>query len=92
MAGCIRDDEFAARGREIAVGYVNGDALLAFGPQPVGEQRKINGPGGAIDAAFFHGGELIFVNGLGIVEQAPDERGFAVVHTASSGETQQILL
>ena len=53
-----------ARSRNSAVGHVNRDALLAFGAQPVGEHNeKINlARFSAIDAAFFTGRELIFVD------------------------------
>ena len=42
VAGSIGDDEFAARSREIAIGDVDGDALLAFGAQAIGEQGEID--------------------------------------------------
>ena len=78
------------RGRgKIAVGDVDGDALLALGAQAVGEQRKIDRAAGAIDLALLHGGELIFEDGLAVVEQAADQRGFAVVDAAGGGEAQQ---
>ncbi len=80
------------RGRfKIAVGDVDGNALLALGAQAVGEQRKIHRARRAIDAALFYGGELILEDGFGIVQQAADERRFAVVHAARRGEAQQIL-
>ena len=78
------------RGRgEIAVGDVDGDALLAFGAQAVGEQREIDRAAGAIDFALLHGGELVFEDGLAVVEQAADQGGFAVVDAAGGGEAQQ---
>ena len=57
VARRVRDDEFAARRFEIAVGDVDGDALLALGAQAVGEQRKIDRARGAIDAALLYRGE-----------------------------------
>ena len=36
----VGDDELALVGREVAVGDVDGDALLALGLEAVGEQRK----------------------------------------------------
>ena len=42
VARRVRDDEFPARRFKIAVGHVDGDALLALGAQAVGEQRKIH--------------------------------------------------
>jgi hypothetical protein len=41
VAGGVGDDELAPRRREVAVGDVDGDALLALGPQAVGEQRQV---------------------------------------------------
>ena len=48
VAGRVGQDELASRGREVAVGDVDGDALLALGPQPVGEEREVNRPGGLV--------------------------------------------
>jgi hypothetical protein len=50
VAGRVRDDELAPRRREVAVRDVDRDALLALGPQAVGEQRQVDvvvalGPG-----------------------------------------------
>ena len=59
VARRIRDDEFPARRFKIAVGDVDGDALLALGAQAVGEQRKIHRARRAIDAAVFYRGELV---------------------------------
>ena len=39
MAGRVANDEFARLGGEVAVGHVDGDALLALGAQAVGEER-----------------------------------------------------
>ena len=41
VARRIGDDEFAARRREIAIGDVDGDLLLALGLQAVDEQREV---------------------------------------------------
>ena len=42
VPGRIGDDEGAARGREKAIGDVDGDALLALGLEPVDQQREID--------------------------------------------------
>jgi hypothetical protein len=52
VAGRIGDDELAFRRGEIAIGDVDGDALLALGAQAVGEQREIDGPAAAVGEAF----------------------------------------
>ena len=42
VAGRVGDDEGAPRGREIAIGDVDGDALLALGLEPVDQQREVD--------------------------------------------------
>jgi hypothetical protein len=41
VARRVGDDELAPRRREVAVGDVDGDALLALGFEAVGEQREV---------------------------------------------------
>ena len=79
------------RRREVAIGDVDGDALLALGAQAVGEQREIDlaRRGGAF---AFDRPHLVFVDRLRVVEQAADQRRLAVVHAARGREAQQILL
>ena len=91
VARRVRNDELAARRGEVAIGNIDGDALLALGAQAVGEQRKIDlaGRGGSL---AFNGAHLVFVDRLRVVEQAADERGLAVVDAAGGGEAQQIFL
>ena len=43
VAGGVGDDELALGCGEVAVGDVDGDALLALGAQAVGEQREVGG-------------------------------------------------
>src|SRR6267378_3395782 len=90
MPGRVGDDKFAARGREIPVRHVDGNALLAFGPQTIGEQRKIDWPRGAVDTAFLHRSELIFVDGLGIVQETANQRGLTVVNAPGGGEAKKL--
>ena len=42
VARRVGDDELALRGREVAVGDVDRDALLALGLEAVGEQRQVD--------------------------------------------------
>ena len=42
MSRRVGNDELALVGREVAVGHVNGDALLALGLQPVQQQRIVD--------------------------------------------------
>ena len=41
VARRVDDDEYPPRGREEAIGDVDGDVLLAFGRQSVQQQRKV---------------------------------------------------
>ena len=41
VAGRVGDDEGAVAGREVAIGDIDGDALLALGGQPVDQQREV---------------------------------------------------
>ena len=89
MARRIGADEAAAIRREIAVGDVNRDALLALREQTVEQQGVVDGTAAAANLGieqqrFF----LIGVEELRIVEQVPDECGFAVVHAAAGDKFQ----
>ena len=86
VAGAVGEDEPPPRRRERAVGDVDRDALLALGPQAVGEQREVE----AFDRALLHVGELIGEDGLGVVQKPADERRLAVVDAAGRGQPQQI--
>ncbi len=90
VARRVRNNEFAAGGAEVAVGNVNGDTLLALSAQTIGQQGEIERAAGAVDFAPLHRGDVIFINGLRIMQQAADQRGLAVVHAAGSGKAQQI--
>ena len=84
----IRDDELALGCGEVAIGHVDGDALLALGAEAVGQQREVHlvvatGGAGALDRL-----ELILEDALGVVQQPPDQRGLAIVDRAGRGETK----
>jgi hypothetical protein len=42
VAGAVGDDELAVRRGGVAVGHVDGDALLALGPQAVGDEGQVD--------------------------------------------------
>ena len=86
VAGAVGEDEPPPRRRERAVGDVDRDALLALGPQAVGEQREVQ----PVDRALLHVGELVGEDGLGVVQKPADERRLAVVDAAGRGQPQQI--
>ena len=79
--------------REIAVGDVDRDALLALGGEPVDQQREIDRL--ALRpvplAVGFQRGELVVEDLLAVVQQPPDQRRLAVVDAAAGDEAQQLL-
>ena len=91
MAGGVGDDEFARWRGEVAVGHIDGDALLALGFQSVGEQRQIEPRPGVCSRsarAARQGIELVGQDGAAVIQQAPDQGALAVVHTACGQKTQ----
>ncbi len=91
VAGRVGDDEGAARRREIAIGDVDGDALLALGLEAVEQQREIDLlAGGAVLARVaFERAQLIVEDEVLLVEQPADQRRLAVVHGAAGQEAQR---
>ena len=88
VARRVSNNEFAAGGAEVTIGNVYGDALLALSAQTVGQQREIESAAGAVNFALLHRGDVIFIDGLRIMQQAADQRGLAVVHAAGGGKAQ----
>ena len=88
----VGDDELSRLGREVAVGDVDRDALLALGEQPVGEQREVDLLFDAAHARLAHGAELVVEHRTGVVQQAADERRLAVIDAADGREAHQLLL
>ena len=91
VAGRVGDDEFAQRRREIPVGDVDRDALLALGAEAVGQQRQVERPAAALRSARDRG-QLVGQDGLGVVEQASDQRALAVVDASRRDEAQHAVL
>ena len=90
MAGRVSDDEFPAWRGEVAVGHIDGDTLLALGAQAVCEERQIYDGIPTASGAFLDGHELVLENALGIIKQASDESGFAVINRTGGGEAKKI--
>ena len=90
VARGVGDDELAARRREVAVRHVDRDALLALGPQAVGEQRQVGVLEALVAARALDGLELVLEDVLALVEQAADEGALAVVDRTGGGEPEQL--
>ena len=92
MAWRVRDHEGALSGREITIGDVDGDALLALRFQPVDEQGIIDLLVGPVFAAVARERRhLVIEHQLLLEEQPPDEGRFAVIDGSASEEAQQVL-
>ena len=85
----IGDDELASRCRKVAVGHIDGNTLFPFSAQSIGEQAQVRVFEPFFAARAFDGLQLVFENALAVVEQAPDEGAFSVIHTASSSEAEE---
>jgi hypothetical protein len=85
VARRVGQDETALRGGEVAVGDVDGDALLALGAQTVGQAREVE-----LAVAPAQVVELVGEDRLGVVEQASDQRRLAVVDRAGRREAQEL--
>ena len=89
----IGHDEGPGLRREEPIGDVDRDALLAFGRQPIHEQREIESralrpmpPGVLLER-----GDLVVEDLAGVVQQSSDQGGLAVVHRAARDEAQHVL-
>ena len=90
VARRVRHHELALGGGEVAVGHVDGDALLALRRQAIHQQGEIDGPALAAvaPAVRFQRRQLVIENQLGIEQQPADERALAVVHATAGQEAQ----
>ena len=82
MARSVANDELALLGAEIAVSHIDGDALLAFSRQAVGEQGQIG------FTLALHTGQMVLQHGFGVNQQATNQGGLAVIHRATGDEFQ----
>ncbi len=89
VPGGVREDEPAARGGEVPVRDVDGDALLPLGPQAVGEQREVGGVLAALGGDGLDGFHLVGQDRLGVVQQSAHQGGLAVVDGTGGREAQQ---
>ena len=79
---------------KIAIGDVDGDALLALGLQTIHQKREIDVvAGGAVLLGIaFERRQMVLEQQLAVVEQPADQRRFAVVDAAAGEESQQRLV
>ena len=90
VAGGVGDDELAFGRGEVAVGDVDGDALLALRPQPVGQQGQVDRVVAPVQAGAADGLQLVLEDGLRVEEQPADQGGLAVVDRSGGGQAEQL--
>ena len=90
VAGRVGDDERALFGGEIAIGDVDGDALLAFGLEPVDQKRIVDRLACRAELlrVALERGKLVVEDELLLVQHPSDEGGLAVVDRAAGQETE----
>ena len=89
VAGRVRDDELPPRRREIAVGDIDGDALLALGAETVRQQCEVDVVEALLAAGALDRLELVLEDPFRVVEQPPDQGALPVVDGAGGDEAQQ---
>ena len=91
MAGRVGQDEAAAWGLEVAVGDVDGDALVALGRQAIDQQRVVDVAPRRAEAAgvaLQHRHDVVG-DGAAFEQQAADQGGFAIVHAAAGQHAEE---
>jgi hypothetical protein len=93
VARRVGDDELALLAREITVGDIDRDALLALRAEAVDEQREVDlGPlRSMLPAVGLERGELVVEDLPRLVQQPADQGRLAVVDAAAGEEAQQLL-
>ena len=92
VAGTVRGDEGALVGCEVAVGDIDGDALLALGCQAVEQQGVVYLSAAAACLGLQQQGvALVCEQQLGIVEQVAQQSRLAVVDAAAGENLEQAL-
>ncbi len=87
VAGRVGDDELALARREVAVGDVDRDALLALGLEAVGEEREVDRLAAA--GTRFERIELVGEDRAAVEQEPADQRALAVVDRAGGEEAQR---
>ena len=88
VARRVGNDEAALARRKIAIGDVDGDALLAFGAKAIRDERQVEHL--VLARLCPQRVELVVVDRAGVVQQAADQRRLAVVDAACGGEAEEI--
>ena len=93
VAGCVGHNERPARGRKVTIGYVDGDALLPLGLEPIDEKSEVNAASRPITlTVLFDGPKLIIWNQITIVKEPANQSALAVIDAAARQEAKNAFL
>jgi hypothetical protein len=86
----VGEDPLPAGCREVPVGDVDRDALLALRLEPVREEREIDRAGGPALRRSLDGPDLILVHAARVVQQPSDQRALPIVDASGRADAEQI--
>ncbi len=91
MARAIGNDEIAGRAGEVTIGDIDRDALFALGAEAIDKQGEIRFPASSPDdsAILVERRQLVVGHFAQIMEQASDQRRFAVVDATAGDEAKE---
>ncbi len=94
MTGGVGNDELTSVGREVTIGHIYGDALLALGFEAVEQQRIVYVVAGVTHtlAVALKGVELVFIELFAVEQQTPYEGRFTVVDRAGGEQAEKVFL
>ena len=90
MARGISDDELAMRCREVTIGHIDRDTLLAFGAEAISKVCEIDLSAAGDVGGALEGLDLVLHEGLGVVEKASDQGRLAVINGSASVEAEKV--
>ncbi|CAB4790593.1 unannotated protein [freshwater metagenome] len=90
VTGTVGNYKLASRGGGVAVGHVNGDALVALGTKTICHEAEVEVTDATLGRSSRHGLELVIEELAGVDEESTNERRLSVVHTADGGKTQEV--
>ena len=86
----VGNDELPLGSGKVAIGDINRDPLFTFGTQSIGQQGEIDDGIPSFLARCLHCLELIFEDGLAVIEQSSNECAFAIIDASCRGEAQEV--
>ena len=90
VSGGVGDDKGALGCREVAVGDVDSDSLLALGAKAIGDQGEVEPVPSALDARLLYLLDRVAEQKLGVVEEPADQRALARVDRPGHQQPKEV--